>query len=147
MFGKKCTIVYEQHEARGGAVAEAPAKGSLSIPQLRAGFKGKVIAPGDADYDRARTIFYGGMESLPAVIIRPVNDDEVAQVIALARKTGLELAVRSGGHSNAGHSATLGGILLDLGDMRALDIDAKAQTAWAEAGLTAEEYTKEAAKY
>ncbi len=113
----------------------------LSIPKLRKTFKGTVIAPKDATYDEARTVFYGGVDHRPAVIIRPTNTDEVAQVIALARESGLELAVRSGGHSNAWHGVTEGGIVLDLAEMRALQIDVAGRTAWAEPGLTAGEYT------
>ena len=62
-------------------------------------------------------------------------------MISLARETGLELAVRSGAHSTAGHSVTEGGIVLDLSDMKALEIDVEGRTAWADAGLTAAEYT------
>ena len=62
-------------------------------------------------------------------------------MVFLARETGLELAVRSGGHSGAGHGVCEGGIVLDLADMRALDIDVDGRTVWAEAGLTAGEYT------
>ena len=58
-------------------------------------------------------------------------------MVSLARETGLELAVRSGGHSVAGHGVSDGGIVLDLSGMRSLDIDAGRRTAWAEAGLTA----------
>jgi FAD/FMN-containing dehydrogenase len=65
----------------------------------------------------------------------------VARVVSLARDTGLELAVRSGGHSVAGHSISDGGIVLDLSNMRALDIDVERRTAWAETGLTASDYT------
>lgn len=114
----------------------------LSIEQIRADFHGQVIGPGDAGYDRTRTVFYGGFDRRPAMIIRVQDTAEVARVILLARETGLELAVRSGGHSNAGHSVTEGGILLDLADMKGLDIDITRRTAWAQAGLTAEEYTK-----
>jgi FAD/FMN-containing dehydrogenase len=113
----------------------------LSITDLRAAFKGNVIAPGDADYDSARTTFYGGIDHHPAVIIRVRNADEVARVIALARETGMELAVRSGGHSPVGHSISHGGITLDLSLMRDLQIDVDTKTAWAEAGMTAGEYT------
>ena len=69
----------------------------------------------------------------PAVIIRVEDANEVARVIQLARETGLELAVRSGGHSNAGHSTTEGGIVLDLSPMKAIEIDDTARTAWAQA--------------
>ncbi|MGH8824438.1 MAG: FAD-binding oxidoreductase [Jiangellaceae bacterium] len=114
---------------------------SISIPQLRAEFNGRVIAPDDAGYDQARTVFPGGIDRRPAVIIRPADAGEVSRVVSLARETGLELAVRGGGHSGAGHGVTEGGIVLDLADMRALDIDVDGRTAWAEAGLTAGEYT------
>lgn len=118
---------------------------NLSIPQLRAEFNGRVIGPGDAGYDEARTVFYGGFDRKPAAIVRAAEAADVARVIALARQTKLELAVRSGGHSTAGHSVTEGGIVLDLSDMRALQIDAEKRTAWVEAGLTAGEYTTAAA--
>ena len=57
------------------------------------------------------------------------------------RRPGLDLAVRSGGHSAAAHSSTEGGILLDLGGMKAIDIDVDGKTVWAETGLTAAELT------
>jgi FAD/FMN-containing dehydrogenase len=75
------------------------------------------------------------------MIVRPADAGDVAQVIDLAREHGLDLAVRSGGHSLAGHSTTDGGIVLDLSDLRALDIDPERRTAWAQTGLTAGAYT------
>ncbi len=121
--------------------------GGISIPRLRAAFDGRVIAPDDPGYDQARTLFVGGIDRRPAVVVRPADADEVAQVVALARETGLELAVRSGGHSGAGHSVSDGGIVLDLANMRALDIDPERRTAWAQTGLTAVEYTTAAGAY
>lgn len=114
---------------------------TLSIPRLRAALNGRVIAPDDARYDQARTVFYGGIDRRPAVIVRAADATDVARVVSLARQTGLELAIRSGGHSLAGHSVSEGGIVLDLSDMRALDIDVQQRTAWAQTGLTAGEYT------
>jgi FAD/FMN-containing dehydrogenase len=119
----------------------------LSIPQLRAALNGRVIAPDDAGYDKARTVFYGGINRRPAVIVRVADETDVARVVLLARQTGLELAVRSGGHSTAGHSVSDGGIVLDLSDMRALEIDAEHRTAWVQTGMTAGEYTTAAAAY
>jgi FAD/FMN-containing dehydrogenase len=113
----------------------------LSIPKLRAVLNGRVIAPGDARYDEARTVFLGGIDRRPAVIVRVADAADVSRVVSLARETGLELAIRSGGHSGAGHSVSDGGIVLDLSNMRALEIDVEGRTAWAETGLTAGEYT------
>jgi FAD/FMN-containing dehydrogenase len=120
---------------------------TLWVSRLRGAFDGRVIAPGDPGYDQARIVFYGGFDHHPALIVRPADAGEVAKVVTLARDTGLPLAVRSGGHSLAGHGTTEGGVVLDLGQMRALDIDAAGRTAWAEAGLTAGEYTTAAAAH
>jgi FAD/FMN-containing dehydrogenase len=79
--------------------------------------------------------------STPALIVRAADATDVSRVVALAGETGLELAVRSGGHSLAGHSVSEGGIVLDLADMRALAIDADRRIAWAQTGLTAGQYT------
>ncbi len=120
---------------------------TLSIPQLRTVLNGRVIAPDDAGFDKARTLFYGGFDHRPAAIIRVTDATDVAYFVSLARETGMELAVRSGGHSLAGHSVSEGGIVLDLSDMRALDIDPERRTAWAQTGLTAAEYTTAAGAY
>ena len=102
----------------------------LSIPRLRAELNGRVIAPDDAGYDEARTVFYGGIDRRPAVIIRAADANDVSHVVSLARETRLPLAVRSGGHSFAGHSVVDGGIVLDLSDLCVLDIDFVGRTAW-----------------
>jgi FAD/FMN-containing dehydrogenase len=114
---------------------------TISITELRAALSGRVIAADDAGYDEARAVFYGGIDCRPAVIIWVASVADVSQVVSLARETGLNLAVRSGGHSLAGYSTTDGGIVLDLSEMKALQIDTERRTAWAETGLTAGEYT------
>jgi FAD/FMN-containing dehydrogenase len=117
---------------------------TLSIPQLRTALRGRVIEPQDAGYDQARAVANGAIDRRPAAIVRVADAADVARAISLARETGLELAVRSGGHSAAGHGVSEGGIVLDLSDMKAIDIDVEGRTAWAETGLTAGEYTASA---
>jgi FAD/FMN-containing dehydrogenase len=114
---------------------------NLSIPELRRTIHGRVIGPDDEGYDKARTVVLGGIDRRPAVIVRVADATDVAAVIALARDTGLELAVRCGGHSSVGHSVTEGGIVLDVSEMKGIDIDVDGRTAWAETGLTAAEYS------
>ena len=116
----------------------------ITVEQLRAALTGQVITPGDVEYDKARTVFVGGIDRRPAIIARVANPNDVQRVVSLARETGLELAVRSGGHSSAGHSVCEGGIVLDLSAMRALDIDIEQRTAWVETGMTAGEFTQAA---
>jgi len=84
----------------------------LSIPRLRRDISGAVVGPGDPGYDASRRVFLPAIDRHPAVIVRPVDAGEVAHVASLARQTGLELAIRGGGHSYAGHSTSEGGIVL-----------------------------------
>ena len=120
---------------------------NISIDRLRADIRGRVISPDDLDYDAARTIVSGEFDRHPAVIVRVADAGDVATVVSLARNSGVELAIRSGGHSGAGHGTTDGGIVIDLRDMKALEFDRDARTAWAETGLTAGEFTTAAAKH
>jgi FAD/FMN-containing dehydrogenase len=114
---------------------------TFSIDRLREGLEGRVIVPGDSDYDEARTVTFGGIDPRPGAIVRVANADDVARVVRFARETGAELAVRSGGHSGAGHSTTDGGIVIDLRELKEMDLDVGARNVWAGAGLTAGEVT------
>jgi FAD/FMN-containing dehydrogenase len=118
-----------------------------SIARLRGALDGQVLTPEDDGYDEARIVFYRSFDRRPAVIVRPVDEIEVSYLVSLARENELELAVRSGGHSLAGHSVSEGGIVLDLSSLRALEIDAAGRTAWAQTGLTAADYTVAAGKH
>ena len=114
---------------------------ALSINDLRAAVAGRVVTPDDPDYDAVRRVSLGSVDGHPAAIVRVANAADVATAIATARASGLELAVRCGGHSAAGHSTTDGGLVIDVSDMKAIDIDVDGRTAWAEAGLTAAEFS------
>ena len=112
---------------------------TFSMDRLRDGLEGRVIVPGDADYDEARVVVIGGVDKQPAAIVRVANAQDVARVVTFARETGAELAVRCGGHSGAGHSTTEGGIVIDLRDLKDIDLDVGGRQVWAGAGLTAGE--------
>ena len=110
-----------------------------AIETLSTGLDGRLILSTDADYDKARVVFVGGVDKRPGAIVRVKSAGDIQRTINAARDNGIELAIRSGGHSSAGHSTTEGGIVLDLREMKGIAIDAAAQTAWVETGATANE--------
>jgi FAD/FMN-containing dehydrogenase len=112
------------------------------ISNLRASLKGKVIGSDDPRYDDARRVFFTGFDRRPAAIVRVGDSSDVARVVTLARETGAELAVRSGGHDRAGRGTSEGGIVLDLAAMNAVEIDADGRAAWAQTGVNAGDYTR-----
>src|ERR671912_700684 len=120
---------------------------TVSILDLRAVLNGRVISPEDAAYDTVRPVFYGARSRRPALIVRVADATDVSHVVSLARERGLELAVRSGGHTVAGHSSPDGGIVLDPSGMKEKELDVEGRTAWAQTGLTAGEYTTAAAAH
>ena len=120
---------------------------AITYERLRAALTGRVIGADDQDYDEARTIFYGGFDRRPAAIARVANANDVARAVRFAAETGTELAVRGGGHSVAGHGTTEGGIVIDLAEMKALELEGDGHTAWAETGLTAGEYSTAAGEH
>jgi len=111
------------------------------ISTLRGALNGKVIGADDPRYDDVRRVFFTGFDRRPAAIVRVTDAGDVARVVGLAREADAELAVRSGGHSRAGHGTSEGGIVIDLSAMNAVEIDPAARTAWAQAGVTAGAYT------
>jgi FAD/FMN-containing dehydrogenase len=119
----------------------AQSQSTISIDQLRE-LSGDVTGPDDSGYDEQRRVVFQGFDRRPAAVVRPSSAEEVASIVTLARKSGAELAVRSGGHSRAGYGTTDGGVVIDLSAMKAVDIDADAKTAWVQTGITAGEYTR-----
>jgi FAD/FMN-containing dehydrogenase len=113
-----------------------------AISALNSGLAGRTLRPGDDGYDQARVVMPGGFDFHPGAIVRVKTAGDVQRAVKVAKDTGVELAVRSGGHSGAGHSSSNGGLVIDLRDMKAIEIDETAKTVWAETGLTAEELTK-----
>jgi FAD/FMN-containing dehydrogenase len=120
---------------------------TFSITALRDALRGRVIGPDDPEYDEARSVMAGGIDRRPAAIARVATAADVQYVVRVAGETGMDLAVRSGGHSGVGHGTTDGGIVIDLRDMKAIEIDPDRRTAWAETGLTAREVTEAAAAH
>jgi FAD/FMN-containing dehydrogenase len=113
----------------------------LSIEELRPRFHGEVVGPHEDTYEDVRRVFPGNIDRRPAAIVQVADAEDVAEALAVARESGLPLAVRCGGHSGAGHGTNDGGIVLDVRGLKSLEIDVDGRTAWAGSGLTAAEYT------
>ena len=75
---------------------------TIDLPRLRDAFDGQVIAPTTPPTTRRGRCLYGGWDSLPWSDRPSTDAGGVARVVDLAADAGLELAVRCGGHSNAG---------------------------------------------
>jgi FAD/FMN-containing dehydrogenase len=120
---------------------------SDTLASFAASLNGSVILPADASYDAAREVHNTRFDRRPVLVVEAADASDVARTINFAVETGLELAIRSGGHSVAGHSTVDGGILLDLAPMKGLFIDPERRLAWAQPGLNAGEVSVAAAAH
>lgn len=100
-----------------------------ALRTLAEGFDGEVILPEAAGYESARRVWNQLIDRKPAAIARCRTRDDAVSALAVARDTGLEVAVRGGGHSFPGFSTTEGGLVLDLGPMKQIVVDVEQRTA------------------
>jgi FAD/FMN-containing dehydrogenase len=101
---------------------------------------GELLRPGDPGYDEARQVWNGAVDRRPAFIARCRTTAEVAAAVRFATGSGLEIAVRSGGHSIPGLSVCEGGLMIDLSAMKGLEVDPEQRIARARPGLLWGEY-------
>jgi FAD/FMN-containing dehydrogenase len=120
---------------------------AIPTDELRSQLDGELITPNDSSYDDARQVFFKGWDRRPLAVARVAGAKDVARVVTAARETGLELAVRSGGHSRPGYGTVDGGLVIDLSGMNSTEVDADAKTAWVETGSTAGEFTNATAEH
>ena len=67
---------------------------------LKKVIRGYVFLRGSPDYETARPVHNGGCRHIyPLIIVKPLSTEDVALTVRLARQYGVELSVRSGGHS------------------------------------------------
>ena len=105
-----------------------------ALLRLRDRVQGEFLEPGVGGYEEARAMWNGMIERYPLVIVRAASIEDVAPVLEAARETGLPLAVRGGGHSSAGFGTVDDGIVLDLGDLRAVHVAPESHLVTAEPG-------------
>ena len=117
------------------------------VTELAAQVSGLLIEPDDAGYDAARAVHNGLIDRRPALIVRCRRASDVATALAFARRGGLEVSVRGGGHNVAGRAVTHGGVMIDLAEMKGIEVDPQAETARAEGGVLWAELNDAAAEY
>jgi FAD/FMN-containing dehydrogenase len=97
-------------------------------------FGGELIRPGDGAYARSRVVWNRMVDRRPAAILRCSSPADVVAAARFARESGLEIAVKCGGHSVLGLSVPNGGVMIDLSPMSHVRVDAAERKAWVGGG-------------
>ena len=122
------------------SMAEIHSVDAEEISALREVLRGQVLVADDPEYDEARRVWNGAIDRRPALIVRCADVADVQQAVAFASGHGLPIAVRGGGHSVAGFSTCDEGVVIDLGLMRSVFVDADARVARAQPGATGADF-------
>lgn len=107
-----------------------PDRASELDDQLR----GSLLRPSDAGFEEARSVWNARFDRSPALVARCETADDVAASVRFARAEDLDLSVKGGGHSYAGNTVAEGSLLIDLGPMASVEVDAAARRARVGAG-------------
>ncbi|HSS68898.1 MAG TPA: FAD-binding oxidoreductase [Nocardioidaceae bacterium] len=92
------------------------------------GFGGDLVGRTDPGFDEAKKIYNAFIDKTPALVARPTTADDVAAVIAFARRHDLPLAVRGGGHNGAGLGTCDDGVVIDMSRFKDIAVDPDART-------------------
>jgi FAD/FMN-containing dehydrogenase len=98
--------------------------------------RGPVLMPDDPGYDEARAVWNGLIDRRPALIVQCSGAADVVDAVNFARKQGLTLSIKAGGHNVAGNAVNDGGIVLDLSQMNGVHVDPESRTVRAQGGAT-----------
>ena len=107
-----------------------------AIAALQQALRGRLIQPGDADYDAARALYNGMIDKRPRLIARCADVADVITAVNFAREQGVLLAIRGGGHNGPGLGSCDDGLVIDLSMMKSVRVDQAAKTVRAEGGCT-----------
>jgi FAD/FMN-containing dehydrogenase len=117
------------------------------ITDLAGRVSGPVLTPEDAGYDATRAVHNGLIDRRPALIVRCRTKEDVVEALALARRSGLDVSIRGGGHNVAGRCVTDGGVMIDLAEMKGITIDPDRGTGRVEGGVLWGELNDAAAEH
>jgi FAD/FMN-containing dehydrogenase len=95
---------------------------------------GRVLLPTDDDYDRARRLWNSMFNRFPLAIAQCEGQADVQRALAFARKEGLPITVRGGGHDVTGKALIDDAFAIDLSPMRGVTVNAQQRVGTVQAG-------------
>jgi FAD/FMN-containing dehydrogenase len=120
---------------------------SAAERELRTKMQGRVVSWSEDDYVRTRRIWNGAVENQPALFAACETSADVQAAVRSARRHGLSLSVRGGGHDWAGRALCPNGLVIDLSRMRQVVVDPHSRTATISGGAKIKDVAAAAGLY
>ena len=109
---------------------------SDTIEALTETVRGRVITASDPEYDDARVVYNAMHDRKPGAVIQCMDSADVMAAVAAGRDSGLDLAIRGGGHSVPGFGTVDDGLVIDLSIMKNVWVDPEKRVARVGGGAT-----------
>jgi len=107
-----------------------------AVQNLRSQLRRPLLTREDAEFEAARAVYNGMIDKRPALIAQCADVADVMAAVRFARESGVEVAIRSGGHNGPGLGTCEDGLVIDLSQMNGVRVDPVARTARVEGGST-----------
>lgn len=118
-----------------------------AIKEFGESLRGKIIIPGDSNYDESRKIWNAMIDRRPALIVQVADADDVSAAIKFARAKKIDITIRGAGHNIAGNSVCDGGLMIDFSAMKKVRVDVEKKIAFVEPGATLKDFDGEVQKH
>ena len=92
------------------------------------------VFPDDSRYDDARRAWNLAADLRPAVVVLPTSTEDVVNAVHYAGERDLRIVVQGTGHGATVHAPLDGTMLVNMREMRGVEIDAASKRARLEAG-------------
>ncbi len=108
---------------------------SAAVAELADSLNGHLYLQSDEGYDAAKLVWNGMFDhKQPAMVVQCTSTDDVVNAVTFAGERDLLVSIKCGGHSFPGKSTSDGGMMIDLSQMHAVDVDVDAMTARVDGG-------------
>src|ERR1700752_705712 len=108
----------------------------VSLAEFKASLAGRIIQPGDPDYEEAQKVYNGMISRKPRLIVRCADVADVIAAVNFGRQSNLLVSIRGGGHNAAGLGVCDDGLVIDLAPIKYVRVDPSARTVLVGAGCT-----------
>ena len=107
-----------------------------SLTDFEKQLRGRVIKPGDPDYDELRKVYNGMIDRKPRMIVRCADVADVIACVKFGTASSIRLSIRCGGHNAGGLGICDDGLVIDLAPIKYVRVDPAARTATVGGGCT-----------
>ena len=112
----------------------APVFDIADLDGLAATLHGRLLRPGDPDYETGRQLWNGMIDRRPAAIVECAGAADVIDAIRMARERNWFVTVRGAGHNIAGTAIADDAVMIDLSHMRGVWVDPEERVAIVQPG-------------